>query len=135
MNLLHPTLIPLALALPGLPATASTNANGLFISHLENILGTSFDFKVVAPSYTVARQAETAALSEINRLSAILSSYQPDSEFNQWLATSIDGSAIFMTLISATGIILLLFLKKRRVAGLVLLVLGSLLVYVLYALS
>ena len=47
----------------------------------------------------------------------------------------IDGSAIFMTLISLTGLILLLFLKKRRVAGLVLLGLGSLLVYALYALS
>ena len=87
MNLLNPTLIPLALALPGLPAVAATDANGLFISHLENILGTSFDLKVVAPSYTIARQAETAALAEISRLNAVLSSYQPDSEFSNWAAT------------------------------------------------
>lgn len=46
----------------------------------------------------------------------------------------IDGSAIFMTLISATGLILLLFLKKRRVAGLVLALLGLLVVYAVYAL-
>ena len=92
MNRLQSTLIPLALALPGLPATAAIDANGLFISHLENVLGTSFDLKVVAPSYTVARQAEAAALTEISRLSAILSSYQPASEFNNWVATS--GKAI-----------------------------------------
>jgi thiamine biosynthesis lipoprotein len=92
MNNLTSTLIPLALALPGLPAAAAADANGLFISHLENILGTSFDLKVVAPSYDVARQAETAALAEISRLSAILSSYQPDSEFSNWVATS--GEAI-----------------------------------------
>jgi thiamine biosynthesis lipoprotein len=88
MNRLQSTLIPLALALPGLPTVAATDANGLFISHLENILGTSFDLKVVAPSYTIARQAETAALAEISRLNAVLSSYQPDSEFSNWVSTS-----------------------------------------------
>ena len=92
MNNLPSTLIPLALALPGMPAVAATDANGLFISHLENILGTSFDLKVVAPSYAIARRAETAALAEISRLSAVLSRYQPDSEFSQWVATS--GEAI-----------------------------------------
>lgn len=97
MNLLNPTLIPLVLALPGLPATA---ANGLFISHLENILGTSFDLKVVAPSYTVARQAETAALTEISRLSAILSSYQPDSEFSNWVNTSGEAVPVSADLLS-----------------------------------
>ncbi len=88
MNRLQSTLIPLALALPSLPAAAAIDTNGLFISHLENILGTSFDLKVVAPSYTVARQGEAAALAEISRLSTLLSSCQPNSEFSNWAATS-----------------------------------------------
>ncbi|WP_333483077.1 PepSY-associated TM helix domain-containing protein [Spirosoma telluris] len=45
----------------------------------------------------------------------------------------IDGAAIFMTLVSLTGLVLLLFLKKRRLTGLVLVVLGFLLVYAVYA--
>lgn len=46
----------------------------------------------------------------------------------------IDGSAIFMTLISATGLILLLFLKKRRTIGLLLAGVGLVLVYLVYVL-
>lgn len=87
MNL-HPTLIPLALLLPALPASAATNTHeGLFISHLDNVLGTSLDLNLVAHSYAVARQAETAALAEIARLSAVLSSFKPDSEFSRWSAS------------------------------------------------
>ncbi|GAB2515483.1 PepSY-associated TM helix domain-containing protein [Spirosoma aerophilum] len=44
----------------------------------------------------------------------------------------IDIAAIFMTLVSATGLILLLFLKKRRVNGLVLAGIGALLCYLVY---
>ncbi|MEY4954426.1 MAG: hypothetical protein RI981_511 [Bacteroidota bacterium] len=44
----------------------------------------------------------------------------------------IDFSAIFMSLISLTGIILLLFLKKKRVNGIIWLVFGLLLVIGLY---
>jgi len=86
MNLLRPALIPLAFVVPSLPATAA--ANGLFISHLDNVLGTSFDIKLAADSYKAARQAESAVLAEINRLGAVLGSYQPDSEFSRWLSSS-----------------------------------------------
>ncbi|ARK09703.1 DUF2271 domain-containing protein [Fibrella sp. ES10-3-2-2] len=92
MNLLRPALIPLAFIAPSLSATADAATNGLFISHLDNVLGTSFDIKLAAGSYKAARQAESAALAEINRLSAILGSYQPDSEFSRWLVSS--GEAI-----------------------------------------
>lgn len=44
----------------------------------------------------------------------------------------IDFSAIFMSLISLTGIILLLFLKKKRINGLIWLVAGLALVVLLY---
>lgn len=97
MSVLHSSLIPLALVMPGLPAeavstvavstAAASTANGLFISHLDNVLGTSFDLKLVARSYAVARRSETVALAEIKRLTSVLSSYQPDSEFNRWMAS------------------------------------------------
>lgn len=44
----------------------------------------------------------------------------------------IDVSAILMTLISLTGLVLLLFIKKKRMAGIILLVAGALLMYLLY---
>jgi hypothetical protein len=51
---------------------------------------------------------------------------------NQGWKWVIDFSAIFMTLISLTGIILLLFLKKKRVNGIIWLVAGVALVVLLY---
>ena len=44
----------------------------------------------------------------------------------------IDISAILMTLISLTGLILLLFLKKKRLSGIVLLIIGGLISYLVY---
>ena len=52
----------------------------------ENVLGTSFELKVVA-SAEAASHAETAALREIARESAILSSWNADSEFSRWYRT------------------------------------------------
>jgi thiamine biosynthesis lipoprotein len=60
-------------------------ADGLFISHLEEVLGTSCDLRVIAPSFSSAKQAEKVLLSEIERLSHILSGYEPESEFNRWM--------------------------------------------------
>ncbi|WP_020596031.1 DUF2271 domain-containing protein [Spirosoma panaciterrae] len=73
-------LAPLIASLPG------SATSGLFINHLENVLGTSFDLKLSARSYTAARLAEQKILSEIDRLNTVLSGYRPDSEFSQWLA-------------------------------------------------
>ena len=44
----------------------------------------------------------------------------------------IDVSAILMTIISLTGLILLLFIKKKRLAGIVLVFVGFILTYILY---
>jgi hypothetical protein len=44
----------------------------------------------------------------------------------------IDLSAVFLTLVSLTGLLLMVFLKKKRVAGLLVALLGSLLVWLVY---
>ncbi len=58
-----------------------------FVSHFENILGTSLELKIVARTETEADIAESAALEEIARISHILSAYDPKSEFSRWLNT------------------------------------------------
>lgn len=55
--------------------------------HHENVLGTSMELKVLAPSQQDAEKAERAALDEIAREAAILSSYDPSSEFSRWFRT------------------------------------------------
>lgn len=44
----------------------------------------------------------------------------------------IDISAVLLTLVSLTGMLLLLFLKKRRVSGLLVAALGLLVIYIIY---
>lgn len=61
--------------------------NGIFVSSFENVLGTSFDLKVWTADERLADLAEHTALAEIDRLNAILSSYDPSSEFSLWMAT------------------------------------------------
>lgn len=60
----------------------------MYISHFENVLGTSMELKVSTFSEEGASQAETAVLNEISRLQKILSAYDPQSEFSQWFKTS-----------------------------------------------
>ncbi len=60
----------------------------LYVSHFENVLGTSMDLKIAAASEDNASLAETAAKNEIGRLGSILSAYDPSSEFSAWLKTS-----------------------------------------------
>jgi thiamine biosynthesis lipoprotein ApbE len=59
----------------------------LYVSSFENVLGTSFDLKVKATSEQRSDLAEKLALDEIDRLSSILSSYDPNSEFSRWQQT------------------------------------------------
>ena len=59
-------------------------SSSLYISSFENVLGTSFDLKVMATSERSADLAEEVALNEIDRLSSILSSYDAGSEFSKW---------------------------------------------------
>src|SRR5580693_4186878 len=71
------------------PPSASAEKGGqLFVSHYENVLGTSMELKVLAPSEKEASLAEKAALKEIARLGRILSGYDTASEFSHWLHTS-----------------------------------------------
>jgi len=56
--------------------------------HRENILGTSLEVKVAAATEEDAERAESAAVDEIERLSNILSGYNPASEFSRWTRTS-----------------------------------------------
>jgi thiamine biosynthesis lipoprotein ApbE len=51
----------------------------------ENVLGTSFELRVLAESDIVAGRAEAAVLAEIDRLAAVFSTYDADSEFSRWL--------------------------------------------------
>lgn len=51
---------------------------------------------------------------------------------NAW-SLLIDISAVLMVVVSLTGLVMLFFLKKKRVAGLVLIIVGILLVYLVYA--
>ncbi|HUQ68774.1 MAG TPA: DUF2271 domain-containing protein, partial [Planctomycetaceae bacterium] len=54
------------------------------VFHHENVLGTGLELRVLAESSAAATLAEAAALAEIDRLAAVLSTYDPDSEFSRW---------------------------------------------------
>jgi thiamine biosynthesis lipoprotein ApbE len=70
-----------------LSLSAGSPINRLQTFHRENVLGTSFELKVLASSENAASRAEAAALREIARESAILSSWNVDSEFSRWFRT------------------------------------------------
>ena len=53
--------------------------------HYEGILGTSMKLVVETTTEAKAEMAEQTALSEIDRLESILSTYKPDSDFNRLL--------------------------------------------------
>ena len=57
-----------------------------FVFHHENVMGTSLELRVRADSAAAARGAEERVLREIDRLSAIFSGYDPESEFSRWQA-------------------------------------------------
>jgi thiamine biosynthesis lipoprotein ApbE len=56
----------------------------VYTSQFENVMGTSFEMKIKTNSANLVNKAENIALKEINRLSKILSSYDQNSEFNNW---------------------------------------------------
>ena len=61
----------------------------LYVANYENVLGTSLELKFVSLSEAEAEKAETAALAEINRLSAIFSAYNANSEFSKWMTNDL----------------------------------------------
>jgi len=56
----------------------------VFAFHREHILGTSLEVQVAAMDETAAQAAECAVVAEIDRLTKILSSYDPESELRRW---------------------------------------------------
>jgi len=60
----------------------------VYVSHFENVMGTSLDIKIQAGSDDASRAAEMAITNEISRASKILSGYDAGSEFSQWARTS-----------------------------------------------
>jgi thiamine biosynthesis lipoprotein ApbE len=74
-------------AVQAISAGPTIAGDRLYNFHRENVLGTSFELKVLAASATAASRAETAALDEIRRESAILSSWDANSEFSRWFRT------------------------------------------------
>lgn len=88
-----------------------------------------------AADATIDRPAGTYQLTETRMgLVAIMNDLHKGRDTGRSWSWVIDASAIFMTLISATGLILLLFLKKRRVNGLILAGVGAAICYAAYAL-
>ena len=71
-------------------ATCARHVDGEYMSRYENVMGTSLDLKVLARSDTAAAAAEHAVLDEIARLTKILSGYDAESEFSQWMRTSAE---------------------------------------------
>ncbi len=60
----------------------------VYVSHFENVMGTSLEIKTRANSDTAAEAAQSAITTEIARASKILSGYDSTSEFNQWMRSS-----------------------------------------------
>jgi thiamine biosynthesis lipoprotein len=70
-----------------LSAAPTVGPRPLQVFQRENVLGTSCELKVRAASGDAASHAESAALQEIARESAILSSWDTSSEFSRWFRT------------------------------------------------
>jgi len=65
-------------------ALASAHGAETFAFYHENVLGTSLELRVSAESVHQAKAAEAKVLSEIDRLSGILSTWKSDSEISRW---------------------------------------------------
>src|SRR5690242_5704853 len=70
----------------------------------ENVLGTSFEMKVAARSAAAAEAAEKAALDEIRREAAILSSWDAESEFSRWSRTRDRAVPVSRELLEVLGL-------------------------------
>jgi thiamine biosynthesis lipoprotein len=64
-----------------------TTVDRTYTTNYENVLGTSLELRVTAPSQAVADRAEQIVLAEITRQSRLLSSWDPNSEVSRWTRT------------------------------------------------
>ncbi len=81
------SLLTVSLLLGTLHARPVVKAAKLYVSHFENVLGTSMELKVKAVSPRTASLAEEKVLAEIHRVSQLLSAYDVNSEFSRWMKT------------------------------------------------
>lgn len=90
-----------------------------------------------APAYScdafIDRESGDYEITEIKMgVIALWNDLHKGRDSGKGWAWVIDVSAIFLIIVSLTGLILLLFIKKKRVAGLAIAILGLLLCYILY---
>jgi len=95
----------------------------------------SLSFK--GPGYSsdafIERETGKYELTETKMgLVAVLNDLHKGRDSGKGWGWVIDVSAVFMTLVSLTGLILILFLKRKRVSGLIVMAIGLLLCYVVY---
>lgn len=60
----------------------------------EEVMGTALELRVRADDESAARDAEARVLSEIDRLSAILSGYDPSSDLSRWMTQPGKASSV-----------------------------------------
>ena len=77
-------LLGVCLGLAGPPAAGAGEQE--FTFYHENVMGTALELRVRADDAEAAGRAEARVLAEIDRLAAILSGYDPSSEFRRWQA-------------------------------------------------
>jgi thiamine biosynthesis lipoprotein len=76
----------------------------LYVSHFENVLGTSLELKTYAVARADADIADDAARKEIQRIGNILSAYDPASEFSAWLKTKDQAVKVSPELFEVLGL-------------------------------
>lgn len=97
----------------------------------------SLSFK--GPGYSadafVNRKDGSLQLTELRLgLFAVLNDLHKGRDSGKGWSWLIDISAVFLTLVSLTGLIMLFFLKKRRLSGLIITVIGGAICYLVYLL-
>jgi FAD:protein FMN transferase len=80
----RPSWLPSCFALALVCLTARASAAEPYVFSHESVMGTSMELRVWADHSDAARDAEARVLGEIDRLSAILSGYDPNSELSRW---------------------------------------------------
>ena len=72
--------------------------------HYENVLGTSLELTLIGGSDADAARAESAVLTEIDRLAAILSTWDSKSEVSRWARTSHQAVPVSRELFEVLGL-------------------------------
>jgi uncharacterized protein len=97
----------------------------------------SVSFK--GPGYSadafINRKDGSLQLTELRMgLFAVLNDLHKGRDSGKGWAWLIDASAVLLTLVSLTGLLMLLFLKKRRLSGLIITLVGGAICYLVYLL-